>query len=160
MTKYIPLTQGKVAIVDDADYDLLSKFKWQFVKNSKFGTGYAVRTVWNESHDKRIALAMHNAVMVPPEGLVVDHVYGNQLDNRKSNLRITTREHNAMNLSTPRNNTSGFKGVKWQKSDKRWIAYIGFQNRAIYLGCFSDIKDAIAARQVAELRYFGKYRRI
>lgn len=90
---------------------------------------------------------------------VIDHINGNKLDNRKSNLRIIEKCYNNMNISVAKNNKSGFTGVNWDKNSKKWISSIQFNKKRIRLGCFDNIEDAVKAREEAEVKYFGEYRR-
>lgn len=89
--KEIQLTRGKVAIIDDDDYDRVSTFRWNW------DSRYAKRTVWFNGKCKTIM--MHSFIMgCPMKGLVTDHINRNKLDNRKSNLRICTQKENMDNV--------------------------------------------------------------
>jgi len=116
MSKEIPLTQGKVAIVDDADYEWLSQWKWQY------HYGYARRTAGPRLKPKRIY--MHRIVLNPRPGMESDHIIGDGLDNRRCNLRVCTRSQNNMNAKKQVGSSSRYKGVSWYKSRHRWEAYI------------------------------------
>lgn len=115
MTKEIPLTQGRVALVDDEDFDRLSKHKWHYHK-----TGYARRGEGGRKNHRKIY--MHREVMNAPDDMEVDHGKGGTLDNRKSNLRVCTHKENSRNRVTHKLNSSVYKGVSWNKRDKRWHA--------------------------------------
>ena len=93
-----------------------------------------------------------------PDGMVVDHINHDRIDNRKENLRVCSIRRNTMNQSRSKNNTSGVTGVGWDKKSNKWIAYIKVNYRQITLGRFSNIDDAIEARRNAEIEYFGEYR--
>ena len=85
-----------------------------------------------------------------------DHIdYNNTLDNRKSNLRPATTTEQAQNKGMYANNTSGIKGVGWDKLHQKWKAYIGINRKTIHLGLFTDKDDAIKARLMAEKKYFS-----
>ncbi len=86
--KEIPLTQGKVALVDDEDYEYLTQWKWCYNR-------YAVRCIGPKNHRQRIA--MHQVILNPPEGLETDHIDRNKLNNQRSNLRAVTRSENMQN---------------------------------------------------------------
>ncbi len=148
--KLIPLTQGKFAIVDDDDYEHLNKYKWCALKthNNKF---YAVRRKNNKT------IIMHRQIMNVPEGLVVDHIDGNGLNNRKNNLRICTQAQNIHNSRPRRNRSSKYKGVFWDKVNKKWSTNIRKGDKRIYLGGFDDEIEAALAydRKAAEL--FGEF---
>lgn len=95
--KQIALTQGKFAIVDNSDYGMLSQFKWQYLPA---GNGYAKRAVQIklEKHKyKVITVLMHRLILNAPEGVEIDHINRNSLDNRRCNLRICDRSTNMLN---------------------------------------------------------------
>ena len=87
----------------------------------------------------------------------VDHINGNTLDNRKSNLRIVTIRENILNTSKRKDNTSGVTGVCWDKAKEKWMARIHDNGKDIFLGYFTDINEAITVRQNAENQYYGEY---
>ena len=87
-----------------------------------------------------------------PQG-EIDHIDGNGLNNRPSNLRVTSRPENCRNMRMSSKNTSGCVGVYWSKSRNRWCAVIKVNGRSIYLGCYCLKDDAIAARKSAEKEY-------
>lgn len=86
-----------------------------------------------------------------------DHVNRNPFDNRKANFRLATAQENARNRSLPKNNTSGFIGVSWDKESNKWLAYIRLDNKQKKLGRFVNKEDAIRTRLRAEKQYFGEF---
>jgi len=88
---------------------------------------------------------------------MIDHIDGDPRNNRLSNLRPATRAQNMMNMALLESNTSGFKGVSWDKSCGKYQAYITVDRRKKSLGFFSDKMLAAAARHAAEKKYFGEY---
>jgi hypothetical protein len=88
-----------------------------------------------------------------PNGLI-DHINMNKSDNRIVNLREVTAYENRQNTKNPSNNTSGKKGVVWNKAANRFEVRITIQNKRISLGYYADIKDAINARNMAEEKYY------
>ena len=86
-----------------------------------------------------------------------DHINRNPLDNRKENLRQATTTENARNCSIPKNNTSGFIGVKWNKINNNWRSEITVDRIRINLGSFKTKHDAIVARLEAEVKYYGDF---
>lgn len=88
---------------------------------------------------------------------ITDHQNGIRHDNRKNNLRKATDMQNAMNRGKRSDNTSGYIGVSWDKRSDKWVAQIQFNKEKIHLGYFANIKDAIIARQNAELKYFKEF---
>ena len=89
----------------------------------------------------------------------IDHISGDRLDNRRCNLRLCTRKENAYNKGMYSNNTSGVTGVSWHKMYYKWCAYIQKDKKFIRLGYFDKYEDAVKARRVAEIEYFGEYLR-
>jgi len=100
---------------------------------------------------------MHRLIMNAPEGLVVDHIDRNGLNNRKCNLRLCTKAQNVQNSRPRRNRSSKYKGVFWNKLNKKWSASIHKGDKRIYLGGFDDEIEAALAydRKAAEL--FGEF---
>lgn len=132
----IPLTQGKFAIVDEEDYPELSKYRWRIQAHR-----YAARE--GMGGDKRKQVYMHRELLGVPEGFVVDHINGDPLDNRKSNLRICRQADNAKNQTKTRSdNSSGYKGVTFWKRDGNWKAQLYTNGKNINLGYFDNKHDA------------------
>jgi hypothetical protein len=135
--KKIKLTQGKWALVDVEDYPLISGLKWYFDKNTKDKTGYAFRNAPTINGKRGKRIRMHTFLM----GANVDHKNGNGLDNRRSNLRISTKYQQAFNKGVHSHKKSlGCKGVSIVKDKKGvpkyWIDRITFEKTRIYLGTF------------------------
>jgi hypothetical protein len=151
VTKEIPLTRGKIAIVDDEDYEYLSKHKWYAINSG----GYATRAYMEDG--KKIVVRMHRLIMNVPEDLVVDHIDGNTLNNQKANLRICTRAENCRNRGINKNNTSGYKGVYWNKSKKRWAASIRYNRKRVNCGHYKCEHEAAAAYNLKAIELFGEY---
>jgi len=154
--KRIRLTQGEFAIVDDADFEYLNQWKWYFKKYPK--TGYATRAPWENG--KQYTLFMHTLILKTPKGMCSDHINGNGLDNRKSNLRTCTYQQNAFNRKKRQNMTSRFKGVNWHKGNRKWEAGIKINGRRIYLGEFDLPIEAAMAYKKAALEYHGEFARL
>lgn len=83
----------------------------------------------------------------------IDHINRIKTDNRIGNLRLANNAENHQNMPKPRNNTSGYLGVFWRKDRQKWIAQIKINDQQLYLGIFSDLTEAIAARKSAEIKY-------
>lgn len=146
--KYIELTQGKQAIVDDDLYDWLNQWKWYY-KNAPTGEGgYACR---NEGHHgKQKTIRMHMVINQTPPGLATDHINGNKLDNRRANLRSANHIQNGHNQGMHSNNTSGHKNIYWHKRDRKWRVQIRDGIRKVYVGSYKDLESAVEARDAAE----------
>jgi hypothetical protein len=91
------------------------------------------------------------------KSLITDHVNGNTLDNRKSNLRICSFSDNNKNRKISKNNSTGYKGVVYDKRNKKFIAKIGLNKKQIYLGYYIDPIDAARAYNAAAIKYFGEF---
>jgi hypothetical protein len=151
--KEIPLTQDKVALVDDEDFEVLSKYKWYYKR------GYAMKTTYLDE-GKRITEFMHRVILGIMNDLHTDHINNNGLDNRRSNLRKCTVSQNQMNRGIHKNNTSGYKGVMWHKLHKKWFSRIAINGKRYYMGEFKDKIDAARAYNEAALKYHGEFARI
>ncbi len=142
--KTIPLTQGKVAMVDDEEFVRLSKSKWYWDGH------YVVR-------GRNPTIRMHREILKPPSGMNIDHRDHNGLNNQKSNLRFCTTAQNMANSIKHRGCSSKYKGVCWDKQGRRWIAYIMFNYQQIHLGCFDFEEQAAHAYDTAARKYFGEF---
>lgn len=158
--KFIPLTYGKFAIVDDADYELTSKFKWSSINGTN--TDYAICSVHlgylHSPTKKRIkcTLRLHRLIMRPPKAMEVDHINHNGLDCRRSNMRICTKAQNQYNKYS-HIGSSRYKGVSWDKDAQKWRADIHNNGRHITLGKFYDEIDAALAYDEAAIKYAGEF---
>ncbi|MFA9398372.1 MAG: HNH endonuclease [Clostridiaceae bacterium] len=132
-------------MVDDEDFVWLSQWKWQF------HCGYARR------RQGKTTIHMHRLLMNCSEGLEVDHINRNKLDNQKSNLRIVTRQQNMCNKDSYKNSSSRYKGVTWHKKDNRWDAQIRLNKQIYFIGSFEDEDVAAAAYNHYAKRFFGEY---
>ena len=144
--KEIPLTKGQFAIVDDADFDWLSRYSW--ISDT---SGYAVR--------RYSRIPMHRMVSSPNREQEVDHMNGNKLDNQRANLRNCTRKENARNRKQ-NTGTSQYKGVYWEKAAKCWRADIRVDYKLRFLGRFPSEIDAARAYDAAARQYFGEFARL
>jgi len=105
-------------------------------------------------------ISLHRFIVDCPSGMQVDHINGNTLDNRRSNLRVCTKAQNSRNRHTNKNSISGYKGVYWDNHFKKWITYIRFENKKIYLGRFDNPEKAYEAYVAASEKYHGEFGRI
>ncbi len=136
----IPLTRGKFALVDAANYYQLAKFRWYAEICGR--TFYAARV-----HARKV-IKMHRYIMKAPGHLVVDHIDHNGLNNTKSNLRLCTTAQNNRNAALSFSSTSRYKGVHWNRGAKKWAAKIKLNAKSHHLGYFTD--EIAAARAYDE----------
>jgi hypothetical protein len=147
----IELSQGFVTLVDAKDYDWLNQWKWHYGCD-----GYAVRNYY-DAGKKFHTVLMHRAILQTPPGMFTDHINGERLFNCRSNLRICTNAENAHNQRISVKNTSGYKGVCWNKSAKKWVAHIQSNSRKRYLGLYDSPEAAALAYDIAARVLFGKF---
>lgn len=147
--KEIKLTQGKVALVDDDDFEYLNQWKWFY--HQKYAERYLSK------FSSRKLLLMHRVIINTPDGMETDHINNNGLDNRKYNLRICSKSENQHNSKIRKNNTSGYKGVTWSKSHKKWQAQLSMNRIKKYLGCFNKSVDAAIAYDNAAIKFYGNF---
>lgn len=153
--------KGLIVLIDDEDYEKIKEYKWFYGKR-KDGRVYfnaIIKNGFNEKTKKQSykSISLHRLIIGCPKGLVVDHIDGNTLNNRKSNLRSCTWRNNAQNRKCYENNKSGCKGV--YKSNKKWGANIRLEEGILYLGVFDTKKEAHNAYCNAASKYFVEFAR-
>jgi len=144
--RHIALTKGKFAIVDAADYEWLSQYRWNAFASG--GKWYARRSVPGGT------ILMHRAIMETPPGMVVDHIDHNGLHNRHANMRNCTAQQNEYN-KPPRGGRSRFKGV-YPHRDK-WQAAIKHNGQTHHLGLFKTETEAAQARDQRAKQLQGEF---
>jgi len=155
--KEIQLTQGKVALVDDADFEWLSQYKWQASKEGH--SWYAVRAC-RDSLGRKSKARMHRDILKCEQD--VDHRDLNGLNNQRYNLRPCNDSQNQHNRRRHVANTSGFIGVhkvKGSFASEHWQSRIAVNRRRIHLGYFLNKEDAARAYDEAARKYFGEFAR-
>jgi len=152
--KEIPLTRGKVAIVDDVDYDQLVQWKW-YAEKCRNGWYAARKPNTGKVYMHRSILGIHEFK------IKVDHRDGDGLNNRRLNLRASSNSQNIQHQQRRTDNKSGFKGVHWHSANKKWVAQIGVfihgVTRVVYLGSFNTKQLAAAAYNTAAVQHFGEF---
>jgi hypothetical protein len=148
----IRLTQNKFAIVDDTDFDLLNLFKWQLSSE-----GYATRRKLVGGKPQIISMHRFLLGLSKGDGLCVDHINLNKIDNRRINLRVCSKQQNAMNRDIHISNKSGYKGVCYHKRNKKYMASITKNKKKICIGYFSSAQEASEAYKKASIDIHGEY---
>lgn len=150
---YVPLTQGYEAIIDASDAHLVEGSNWYaFIK-----PGQPIYAQRHTARPNRKIVHMHRVIASTPQGMDTDHINGNGLDNRKANLRNSTKAQNQYNSKRPTHNTSGFKGVHFCNRQKKFIARIKVMGKLIHIGSFQTAEDAFSARCAAAERLHGGF---
>lgn len=148
--KTIPLTQGKVALVDDKDWEWLSQWKWH--------VSMAGRNWYARANIGKRRIYMHQLILQTED--TVDHKDHDGLNNQRGNLRPANKRQQGMNAKLRIDNPSGFKGVcrnVGQGYKKPWRAVIVVEGRQVHLGSFFTAEEASSAYVAAAAQYFGEF---
>jgi len=151
MPEQLPLSKGRVALVDDSDFDTLAQYAWHIN-----GAGYAVGSVRVNGARKRVYL--HRYLLDAQPGQIVDHIDGDPLNNTRANLRLVTRAQNQWNRKAQQN-ASGYKGVSWHRLNQKYYARIQVHNRRHFLGYFETAQEAADAYDAAAQQWHGEHAR-
>ena len=154
--KEIPLSKGFVAIVDDEDFEELSRYKWHVLLCRKSNSAYANRSE-QVAQKKWRKVQMHRQILNAEKGVQVDHINGDGLDNRRSNLRLCTQEQNLANRRPMKGGSSKYKGVCWVTRLGKWVAQCTWDNKVHYLGAFDEEKEVAEAYDEALKQHRGKF---
>lgn len=155
--KEIVLSQGKVALVDDEDFEWLSQWKWSAHRPNP-NRYYAIRQL----EKTRIGLKMHRVILGLDYGdkRQGDHINGDSLDNRRANLRIALPIENARNCRMHSNNSSGFNGVSFHRNRNKWLAQYSHDRIRTHIGYFVSKVDAAQAFMFVTYLHYGEFSRI
>ena len=149
MARQIKLTKGKVAIVDDEDYEELSRYSWQAAKS--YRVWYAQRSVRVDG--RMLTIRMHCQLLKWYKG--IDHRNGDGLDNRRKNLRRATQSKNMQNVRKRSGVTSRYLGVSWDRVNSKWVARARVAGKQANLGRFTEEIEAAAAYDRAVRKHHG-----
>ena len=150
--KQIPLTQGKFALVDDADFDWLNQWKWYCLNGA-----YAARNVYSGKNKK--CILMHREIACTPDGLLTDHRDLDGLNNQRYNLRDATKSQNGMNRGANKGAESKFKGV-FAKGGRFWGAQIMVNGILEFRGQYQSEIEAAQAYNEAAIELHGEFARL
>lgn len=156
--KKIGITKGLFVLVDDADYEWLAQWQWHAAGPKQ----YAARRLGKAENPAKPIVYMHNEIMKPPIDREVDHINGDNRDNRRCNMRFCTRSQNCANTRPIKGYK--FKGVAYLKGVRegglRFHARIKVNRQVIILGNYATEEDAARAYDVAAVKYFGEFARL
>jgi hypothetical protein len=144
--KEIKLTQGKVALVDDEDFEYLNQWKWHY------NQGYAI----SSKNKKHKLLLMHRVILNPPSDLCIDHINHNKIDNQKKNIRICNGHENARN-AVHVGKTSNYLGVYYDMENKKYKAQIKINGCKTHIGRYIYPEEAARAYDKMALLHFGEF---
>lgn len=151
----IPLTQGRIALIDATDFFLVQRYKWCATRPNNRGTWYAAtRRPKTEGGGK--SLFMHRFILDTPADKETDHINGNGLDNRRENLRVATHSQNQQNRHVA-SGKSRYLGVRVGRQGKRWQAAIRISGHEHYLGTYDTQLQAALAYDKAALNAWGMW---
>lgn len=155
--KVIIATTGDEIKVSDVDYMMLNAYEWG-IQKYKHDIKYAVHRYTDGGKPKSVL--MHRLILEPEKGKPVIHRNLDGLDNTRENIEVSTVACIQGNRRISVNNTSGYKGVFFQKSIERYVAKIYKDRKPIYLGAFTDIIDAVKAYNEAATKLYGDFARL
>lgn len=135
--------------IDDEDWEMVKQHKW-----CTDGLGYVITRI-----DGNL-IRLHRFILNNPYGKTIDHIDGNGMNNKRSNLRVCTQGQNLMNQKPQPNKSSKYKGVRWHKASNAWSAQIKVNRKSTHLGTFDSESEAAIAYNMAATNLFGSYARL
>lgn len=153
--KEIPLKYGKITLIDDVDFEKVSNFRWY--ASNHHPRSYACSSTYNPENQKSIHFYMHRIIMNAKRGEQVDHINGDGLDNRRSNLRLCSNQQNRFNMRPRPGYSSKYKGVYVEKKTRKWVAQIRLNDKTTYLGAFAKEIDAALTYDNAAKKHYGGF---
>lgn len=143
-------------LVDDEDYERVSKFKWAAAGSAAGSNKRPARSL--RVNGKTRTIYLYRDILGTPPGVEIDHVNGNPLDNRRANLRVATRCQQMWNRPRKRTSRAPYKGVTWSGRARKWMAQIDSKDRGYgYLGLHATAEAAAVAYDAAALERFGEF---
>jgi len=159
ITKFLiesPKYGNREVIIDAEDYDKIKQYNWLVAYSKQKNIFYIISHTWKNGKrtTERLSRIILNLTNPKIKG---DHINHNTFDCRKQNLRECTNQQNCCNRKLSKNNTSGFKGVSWNKQMKKWQARIWKNRKVIYLGFFLNKERAAEAYNMGAIKHFGEF---
>jgi len=157
MVKDILTSNGLRTLVDDIDFEYLNQYSWHakkdksikrenyyvqcsYIIRKKLGTGRMHRIIMSRILEEKKNMIKVNEFLKNPDKYFIDHIDGNGLNNRRSNLRIVSPRENQQNRH--HNKTSKYPGVSWNIIAKKWLCRIQINGQRVHLGLFEDEMEA------------------
>ena len=145
---------NKEVIIDSEYWNEIREYRWSLHLSKTTKSGFYIRNT-DRRHNR---ILLHRLILkLNDPKILVDHINHNTFDNRKENLRKCNPTESLRNRTKQENNTSGFKGVSWHISKQKWMAYIGLNNKQVYIGLFEDATSAAKAYNKKAIELFGDY---
>ena len=157
----IKLTKNKFAIVDEKDFKYLSRFQWCYSTSKTRRATKRQEAAHTTINGKTVK--MHQLLMYVPSNKIVDHINGDQLDNRRSNLRLATRSQNLQNSAKYQRRktcSSKYKGVSWNKKAQKWEAGLHYKGKRVFLGLFDNEFKAAQAYDLKASELFKAFAKL
>lgn len=157
--KEIQLSKGLIALIDDSDFEAVSIYKWFACRTSKRSkTHYAFRNTLKNG--KRSTQTMHRFILQAVDSKIhVDHINGDGLDNRRSNIRLASQSNNMKNRGASKNNILNIKGVSFDKKRNMFMARLNLNGDKIWLGRFKTAEEASRVYEMKAKEVFGEFYR-
>lgn len=152
--KIIKLTRSQIAMIDNEDFELVSKYKWWC--SDKL---YAYSFIPGPHPQKKVNMA--RLIMNCPFDKIIDHIDHNTLNNQKVNLQICSRRENSLNRVKRNNTSSIYKGVSWSKTKQKWITQIRTPNtKRAYIGAFDKEYRAAMVYDLWAKDLYGEFAKL
>lgn len=160
---FIHMVGGYVAVTDVADVPLIEQYRWYPLQSRRAdGSTRAVyaQTIIRRDDGSRTGLYMHRLIAGASADVTVDHRDGDGLNNCRSNVRLATTTQNNRNQRLRSDNSSGFKGVIWDRDERKWQARIKVNGKTLHLGRHATVIEAAEAYDTAAIELHGQFARI
>jgi hypothetical protein len=153
---FVPLSCSAEAVIDADDVPLVSHRNW-FRSGGHEGRTYYAQTYVSIGGGKTVPVSMHRVLLAPPDDLQIDHINGNGLDNRRSNLRLASMSQNLANRPGIKVGKSGYRGVWYDAKRKKYCAFARINGVNKMIGRFTTAVDAAVARDRVAKQQYGEF---